>query len=85
MGVARIGTFYTRRNVIFSCSHKKHRPVNVKQRWRGKDVCKVDNRSFYRKNLKYVMARVSLCLQKWTLTLDVHICANVVLSNEVCV
>ena len=81
---ARIGTFFSRRNV--SCGDEKHSPVNVTRRWRGKDVYKVSDRGCYQDNLKCFMARMSLCLEKWSFTLDAHICANVgSRSSEVCI
>ena len=80
---ARIGTFISRRNVC--CGDEKHSPVNVTRRWRGKDVSKVSDRGSYQDNLKCFVASMSLCLEKWSFTLDVHICANVgSRSSEVC-
>ena len=81
---ARIGTFVSRRNVC--CGDEKHSPLNVTRRWRGKDVSKVSDRGCYQDNLKCFMARMSLCLEKWSFTLDVHICANLgSRSSEVCI
>ena len=82
---ARIGTFVSRRNV--SCGDEKHSPVNVKRKWRGKDVCKVSDRSTYVEKLKYVIVRISLCFEnneKW-LNVNVELVDTPHGLNEVCV
>ena len=72
---ARIGTFVSRRNV--SSGDEKDSPLNVTRRWRGKDVCKVSDRSCYQDNLRYVFATISLCFEKRSIILDILICASV--------
>ena len=82
---ARIRTFVSRRNV--SCGDKKHSPANVMRKWRRNDVCKVSDRGSYLEKLKYVIVRISLCVEndeKW-LDVSVELVGKPHGPNEVCV
>ena len=83
---ARIGTFVSRRNV--SCGDKNHSPDSVtrSRSWRGKDVCRVSDRGCYQDSLKYVIARISMCLEKWSISLEFAVGSKLrSRSSEVCV